>query len=89
MSYPSTSSQYAESEVVYPSWAQFIGAVIVLIAVLPIPIILVARLILYQSAREEAVKFFKNTKSDAEQTLRTIVNWRYIRGMLITVDMHD
>ena len=61
---------------VYPSWAQFIGAVIILMAVLPTPVILIGRLILYQSARDEAVGVFKMLKTDAQRTYRYIANLR-------------
>ena len=63
-------SQFSEVEEVYPGWAQFIGAVIILIAILPIPIILIGRLILYQSARDEAISFFKSLRSDTEDLFR-------------------
>ena len=70
--------QFTEIEVVYPSWALFIGAVIILMAILPIPIILITRLILYQSAREEAVNFFKTLREDAHRTLRIILTCRCV-----------
>ena len=70
--------QFTEKEVVYPGWALFIGAVIILMAVLPIPIILIGRLILYQSARDEAVAFFKRLKSDAERIARAVVSRRSV-----------
>lgn len=70
--------QFAEIKEVYPRWAQFVGAVIILMAVLPIPVILITRLILYESAREEAVNFFKRIKSDAENLVRIIVTWRSV-----------
>lgn len=41
----------------YPEWAQFIGAVIVLSSVLMIPIVLIVRLIRYESARKEGRDF--------------------------------
>ena len=62
----------------YPRWAQFVGAVIILMAVLPIPVILIVRLVVYESAREEAVNFFKTIKSDAENLVRIIVTWRSV-----------
>ena len=43
----------------YPSWAQFIGAVIVLSSVLPIPVFMIGRLIFLESAREEAREFLR------------------------------
>jgi hypothetical protein len=67
---------------VYPRWAQFIGAVIILITVLPIPIVLIGRLILYQSAREEAVGFFKSLRSDAEDLFRYISHLRSVAILL-------
>ena len=60
----------------YPRWAQFVGAVIILMAVLPIPVILIVRLILYESAREEALDFFRTLKNDAENIVRVVVTWR-------------
>ena len=63
---------------VYPNWALFIGAVIILAALLPMPIVLIARLILYQSAREEAASFFKKLHSDAQRTFRIIVSRRFV-----------
>ena len=62
----------------YPNWAQFIGAVIILIAILPIPVILIGRLILYQSARDEALSFFKALRSDAEHFYRYIITLRSV-----------
>ena len=43
----------------FPSWAQFIGAVIILSSVLPIPVFLIGRLIFLESAREEAREFLR------------------------------
>ena len=51
-------TQNEEVLVDYPSWAQFIGAVIVLLSILPIPVFLIGRLIFLESAREEAREFF-------------------------------
>ena len=70
--------QFVEIEVVYPGWAQFIGAVIILTAVLPMPIVLIVRLILYKTAREEAVDFLKKLRADAERTYRLFINCRSV-----------
>ena len=70
--------QYIEIEVDYPGWSLFIGAVIILMAVLPIPIVLIVRLILYQSARDEAVTFLKTLRADSEHLYRGITNCRFI-----------
>ena len=81
--------QFIEIEVVYPGWAQFIGAVIILTAVLPMPITLIVRLILYKTAREEAVDFLKKLRTDAERTYRLFINCRSVAigatGILIVV----
>ena len=66
----------------YPGWALFIGAVIILMAVLPIPIVLIGRLILYQSARDEAIDFFKSLKMDAVHLYRTIASHRLVTALL-------
>ena len=50
----------------YPSWAQSVGAVIVLSSVLPIPVFLTARLIFLESAREEAREFLRAKVSQFE-----------------------
>ena len=47
------------------SWAQFIGAVIVLSSVLSIPTVLIVRLIAFQEARLQALDFFKEKKEQA------------------------
>ena len=73
--------QFIEIEVEYPGWAVFIGAVIILMAILPIPIILIGRLILYQSARDEALGFFKTLRSDAEHLYRVITSCRLVAVM--------
>ena len=70
--------QFSEIEVEYPGWALFIGAVIILMALLPIPIVLIGRLILYQSARDEAVNFFKSLRSDAEHLYGVITSCRLV-----------
>ena len=67
----------------YPGWALFIGAVIILMAVLPIPIVLIGRLILYQSARDEAIGFFKSLKSDAENLFGFISHLRSVVLLLL------
>ena len=41
----------------YPSWALFLGAMIVLTSISTVPAVLIVRLIAYQEAREEAVEF--------------------------------
>ena len=41
----------------YPEWAQFVGALIVLLSVTMIPLLLIVRLIGYQHARDEAKEF--------------------------------
>ena len=76
-------TQFSEIDEVYPGWAQFIGAVIILMAVLPIPIVLIVRLILYQSARDEAVGFFKSLRTDAEDVFRYISHLRSVVLLLV------
>ena len=76
-------TQFSEVDEVYPGWAQFIGAMIILIAVLPIPIVLIVRLILYQSARDEAISFFKSIKTDAENLFRYISHLRLVVLLLV------
>ena len=76
--------QFSEIEVEYPGWALFIGAVIILMAVLPIPIVLIGRLVLYQSARDEAIGFFKSIRSDADHLYRVISNGRLVTVPLIS-----
>lgn len=49
--------QYETMQTVYPSWALFLGALIVLTSISTIPTVLIVRLIAYQEAREEAVEF--------------------------------
>ena len=61
--------QGTEMRVDYPSWAQFIGCVIVLTSVLCMPVYLVARLILFESGREEALVFVRQQVKDGEQLL--------------------
>ena len=69
-------SQFVEIEVDYPGWALFIGAVIILMAALPTPVILITRLILYQSARDEALAFFRSLRLDAVHLYRTLASCR-------------
>lgn len=42
----------------YPSWALFIGAVLVLSSVLCIPGVLIVRLVVLQEARDQAMAFY-------------------------------
>ena len=51
-----------EHQVVYPDWAQFIGAVIVLTCTLCVPGVLIIRLISYHRARKQMREFIALTK---------------------------
>ena len=81
-------TQFIEIEVEYPGWSLFIGAVIILMAVLPIPIILIVRLILYQSARDEAISFFKTLRADAEHLFRVITKCRSVPLTCDSINYH-
>ena len=59
--------QGEEHTVDYPSWAQFIGCVIVLTSVLCMPVYLIIRLICFESGRQEALKFIREQVSDGER----------------------
>jgi len=50
--------QYEENDTQYPGWARFVGSLLVISALLPIPIILIVRLILKKDERDNAVKWF-------------------------------
>lgn len=47
----------------YPDWAQFIGAVIVLTSILSIPTVLIIRLIMYHKARKQLKQFIALTRT--------------------------
>lgn len=51
--------QLEEETIDYPSWALFIGAVIVLSSQLVIPVVLIGRLILFEEARQQARDFLQ------------------------------
>ncbi|CAI8010278.1 Sodium- and chloride-dependent glycine transporter 2 [Geodia barretti] len=61
-----------ETRVDYPSWAQFVGCVIVLTSVLCMPVYLIARLILFESGREEALVFIRQQVKDGEELLASL-----------------
>ena len=48
--------------VVYPDWAQFIGALLVLTCIMCTPIVLIIRLISYHKARKQLRQFVNLTK---------------------------
>ena len=51
--------QLEEMTVIYPSWALFVGAMIVLSSQLLIPIVLIGRLIMFEEARQQARDFLQ------------------------------
>lgn len=55
-----------EETIDYPSWALFIGAVIVLSSQLVIPVVLIGRLILFEEARQQARDFLQAKVSQFE-----------------------
>ena len=59
--------QYREVKKPYPSWAQFIGTLIILSSQLIVPIVLIGRLICFDSAREEALEFLRTKCTQFEQ----------------------
>ena len=61
--------QGEEVKVDYPSWAQFIGCVIVLTSVLSMPIYLTVRLICFESSRQEALLFIHEQLRDGRKLL--------------------
>ena len=65
-------SQGEEKRVDYPTWAQFIGCVIVLSSVLCMPIFLIVRLIFFESGRQEARVFFRKQINDGEKLLSNV-----------------
>ncbi len=58
--------QYSEVKVEYPDWANFVGAVIVLSSILWIPGFLIGRLILLDSARQQAKDFLREKLTQFE-----------------------
>lgn len=69
------SLQYNEQQVEYPSWAQFIGTVFVLTSVLAIPVVLIFRLIFFESAREEALDFLRMKVSQFKDAYHSTRRW--------------
>ena len=67
-----------EQRLPYPSWAQFVGAVVVLSSVLSIPTVLIVRLIAFPEAREQALTFFREKREQAANCWERIHNlkWR-------------
>ena len=63
------SPQGVEERVPYPSWAQFIGSVIVLTSVLAMPIYLIVRLIFFESGRQEALRFLREKVTEGEELI--------------------
>ena len=47
----------AENSLPYPSWAQFVGAVIVITSVAAVPVVVIVRLIAFPEAREQASQY--------------------------------
>lgn len=68
--------QYHESlegeEPDYPKWGIFMGVMIVLSSVLMIPLVLIVRLIIYTSARDEAKDFFVRVYQSGKDAVNQI-----------------
>ena len=64
-----THTQGEEVKVDYPSWAQFVGCVIVLTSVLSMPIFLLFRLIAFESGRQEALLFLHKQLRDGYKAI--------------------
>ena len=58
-----------EHTVQYPSWAQFIGAMITMSSMLCIPTVLILRLIIYHRARKQMKEFWKLTLTRARNAI--------------------
>lgn len=56
-----------EERIPYPSWAQFIGSLIVLTSVLAMPTYLIIRLIFFESGRQEALRFLREKITEGEK----------------------
>ena len=50
--------QYEEKDTPYPGWARFVGSLLVISALLPIPVVLIVRLIWKKDERDDAIKWF-------------------------------
>ena len=61
----------------YPSWAQFIGCLIILSSVLCMPVFLIVRLIFFESGRQEALLFIRTQVRDGERLLVRIKQLPY------------
>lgn len=68
----------------YPHWAQFVGAFIVLLSVTAIPSFLIARLILRQSARDEAMEFITRQVQESKDVCESVRRFIQTRYLLIT-----
>lgn len=70
----------------YPEWATFVGAMIILLSVVMIPMVIIVRLIAYQAARDEAMEFvmrvYQSGKDVVDLIKRYIATWFELTYML-------
>ena len=66
-----------QEEPVYPLWAIFGGAIIILSSVLMIPTVLIVRVIAYQSARDEGKEFLSRVYHSGKDAV--FLTWIHIR----------
>lgn len=59
----------------YPTWAQFIGAMITLSSILCIPTVLIVRLIVYHRARKQLKEFIQLTKTRYHDIMERANGW--------------
>ena len=69
---PPPPSQGVEKKLPYPSWAQFIGSVVVLTSILSMPIFLILRLIFFESGRKEALQFLRKVVTEGEELVQKV-----------------
>ena len=56
----------------YPGWARFVGALIIMLSTAMIPIVLITRLVAYQSARDEGKEFIFRVFQSAQGLLDVV-----------------
>ena len=68
-----------ENSLPYPSWAQFVGAVIVISSVGAIPVVVIVRLIALPEAREQASQYIQEVLEWAQETRASARRYLFAR----------
>ena len=67
----------AENSLPYPSWAQFIGAIIVISSVATVPAVLIVRLIAFPEAREQGSQYIQEVIEWGQDRRAFVKRWLF------------